>query len=388
MINRFIILVLIVVTAAGLPTGSVEALQSSAGAMERILAQVGDNAISRTVIMYGSLADLEKQLGFQLSNANDFKKLSRQQQTAYLLDVSGGQVYYSPFSGIDNPSDWQKMFGINTFSIDREVAVGAQPNWYAIMQGKFSGGEIGQALQAAGFQQSSVGNNTLYSLGGDNAPPAGQIASLAGARYNRIIVSDTQIIAAASTALVQAALNTSPSILRDPAYVAVVKALETPALASNTQLVSAAIFSGSYLSDTIITADPLAASVGDSMSAADMTALRNNLGLDNVQRLPRYETAGIGYRRSARIRNWTIALVYKDAALASSASSILTNRLSRYGSFQQQGRTLFRGWKISAKVTPNGSMQVVTVNMQLPSQTDVSWLELINQRDLGFLATE
>ena len=67
MIKRLIVLiVLIVVAAAGLPIRSAQALQSSPGPMERMLAQVGDNQISRTVIMYGSLSDLEKLLGFLL----------------------------------------------------------------------------------------------------------------------------------------------------------------------------------------------------------------------------------------------------------------------------------------------------------------------------------
>jgi hypothetical protein len=38
-------------------------------------------------------------------------------------------------------------------------------------------------------------------------------------------------------------------------------------------------------------------------------------------------------------------------------------------------------------VTPaaNGGLQVVTVSMQLPAQTDMSWIELVLDRDLGFL---
>ncbi|MEP7286915.1 MAG: hypothetical protein ABI947_14250 [Chloroflexota bacterium] len=369
------ITLLIMIIGVGVPA---LALQNSPGPLEKMLAQVSDNQISRRVIWYGAMGDLEQMLGLQIKSADDFKNLDRNQQAAYLLDVSGKQVYYSQFSGLDQSAQWKQTFGIDSFSIEREITVGVSPNWYGVLQGNFSSATIIAALQAIGYKPAAVSGATVYAASKTN---------ISQTRYNRMIVSDTVVIAAPSDALIKIAIpNTGQPLVADPAYAALVHALEGQATIPGTQLISAALFNGPFLSDTLITADPLASSMKQLLSADQLGALSKQLGLANEKPLPRYTTAAIGYRRNAQSRFWVIALTYADGNTANAAAAILADRLPRYASFRQSGRPLFQGWPIAVNVKGDGAAQVVIATMQLPAQTDVAWIDLINQRDLGFLA--
>src|SRR5258708_4199245 len=355
-----------------------------------MLAQVPDNATSRTVIWYGSLTDLQKVLGINLKSPTDFMRLSYPQRTAYLTDVnqSGKQIYYSPFNGVDHYADWKRLFAIDSYTVERELTVGTAPDWYAILLGKFSSAAIAKALPAAGYKATNAGNTAQYALP-DSILATNTAARLTQNLYDRLVVTDTQIVASPTANGIQAASASGSAIVADSGYAALVRTLESSAVwPANTVLLSAALFNGNYLSDTVITADPLAASLGQNTTPGQLHQLRTSLGLQNEKLLPRYVTAGIGYRRDAKNRYFSLVLVYSDADSATHASQILADRLPRYGSFQEQGRKLFAGWKIAAKVTASDNgLQLVTLTMQLPQQTDVAWTDLVTSKDIGFLAT-
>src|SRR5437016_2983340 len=98
-ISTFLLALLsVALICIGVP-GSVAGAAS--GPLESLLAQVPDNATSRTVMWYGSLADLQKVLRISLKSPSDFTHLSYAQRAAYLVDVnqSGRQIYYSAFNG-------------------------------------------------------------------------------------------------------------------------------------------------------------------------------------------------------------------------------------------------------------------------------------------------
>jgi hypothetical protein len=373
MVRRLSFIVLIVFVAISMLglTGQIPvyALQAAPGPLGQLLGQVPDNQVSRTIVWYGSLSDLGRVLGFQIKTADDVKKLPRQQQLAYLLDVSGKQVYYSSFSGLDHPAEWKQVFALDSYSIERELTVGADPNWYAILEGQFSSGAITKALQTLGYKPSQIGSATVYSLGSDNAAPGGPAGQLADDRYNRLVVTDQKITAAPSNALIQAAISGGKFLGSDPAYSSLVGALEGQNTIPDTQLTSAALFDTKYLNTTLIGSD--------------------DAGLQGSKPLARYQAAGVGYRRGVKARYWMIALVYGDANSANQAGQMLTARLAEYVSSRQGGRQLFQGWPIKSSVVPSDNgLQVAIVTMQLPSQTDVAWTDLITTHDLGFLVTK
>ncbi len=335
----------------------VQAFQAAPGPLAQILKQVGDNEVSRTVLWYGAQADLENALGIQVSSLGDIQKLAKNKQAAYLMDV-GKQVYYSPFSGVEQSANWKKVFGIDPFAIERELTVGQQPNWYGILQGQFAADSITQALTKLGYKAAPVGQATVCA---DKASdPKNQANQLAGSVYNCLIISKSQIVAAPSTALIGMATANGKSIVADQDYAAVVSALEDPATVPGTQLLSAALFDGGFLSK-LIKANP---------QSGDL--------------LPLYGAAGIGYRRDATNRFLVIALAYGDADTANQAKAALVGQLASYDSIVQPRRNLFDGWKIDVKA----QSQVVTATLQFPAETDIAWIELVQSRDIGFLATQ
>jgi len=371
MVKRLLVVITILMSVLGL----INPVQAQGqNRLEQLLGQVTDNAVSRTVIWYGALADLRSILGLQIKSLDDFNKLSRQQQAAYLLDL-GNQVYYSPFSGMENVAQWKKTFGIDPFAIDRELTVGTSPDWYAILQGKFATATVTAALQKLGYKP----------VQGIQPAALSTTNEVNGAGfYKNLVVTDTQIIAAPTEPMIKLATQPGNAITKDAAYLALVRALEGPATIPNTQLISGALFNGAFLSDKLITAQvdtTLSKPAPD--QPADSSALQ-------TAKLPRYQVAGVGYRRDEKNRYWVIALVYPDANAANQANSLFPGKLTNYVSQQQAGRKLFTGWKISSKVVPSADnkFQIVTTVMQLPDQTDVSWTEMITSRDLGFLATE
>ncbi len=366
----------------------------SPGPISQLLAHIPDTTISRTVIRYGSLADLQTViLSAKLTAPSDFGKMSLQRQAAYALEI-GKQVYYSPFTGLDKYAAWKKLFGIDSYAIERELTVGMMPDWYSLLFGKFNSSAIVSALQNLGYTGNQTGGTTIYSLDADNEVAGTTAGNLAGNLYNRLVVSDSQLSAAPSNAAIQAAIgNGGKTLGDDPVYKALAGALESAnGTPSDTVLLSAVLFDGTFLSQKVITADPLTASAGMQLSTDQITALKAKLS--PLTLLPAYHAVGMGYRRDADPKNrfWVIALIYDDATQATTARDALVANLTHYGSYQQNGRLLFSGtgWQIKPNDVQSvgGSLQVVTVTVQMPQQTDVSWLQLIESRDIGFLAAQ
>jgi hypothetical protein len=310
-----------------------------------------------------------------LASRADIDALPAQQRVGYLYEI-GLQVYYSPFSGFENAPDWNQTFGINSFAITRELTVGAElPNQFGILDGQFQAAPIVQQLQTLGYQPAQIGSATVYSLGADNAADPNNAAQrVASSLYNRLVVSDSQIIAAPSTKIMQTVVSGGGRIGSDPAYAALANILEGPSTVPGTQLLSAVLFDGTYLTQKVISPDWVAQS----------GLSKEQLGLQNP--LPAYQAAGIGYRRNASARTLVIALVYADAESANRAGATLVDRLGRYVSLAAPDRPLFAGWTFNASVVPDGAAQVLVVTSQMPYPTDVSWVRLASSRDMLFLA--
>src|SRR5262249_32827504 len=155
-----------------------------------------------------------------------------------------------------------------------------------------------------------------------------------------------------SSPAINALNDTGKQLGDDPVYKALLSGLESPTVTpgvSDTKLLSAALFDGQYLAKTVLTSDPLTASVGKQLSGEQVAALKAKLAPINA--LPAYRAAAIGYRRDADPKNrfFVIALVYGDPGQAAAARDGLVANLKAYGSYQQDGRTLFAGsdWKVT-----------------------------------------
>lgn len=370
MFKRLFAWACILVAALGLmvlPEAGVGDAAAQSGPLSAMLARVPDDEAARTAIWYGSLTDLERVLGVQVDSMEAIDQLPPDVRLGFLWEF-GSQVYYSPFSGLDNSAAWVTTFGLNSFSVEREMTVGAQlPDQYGILEGQFDPDGLAERLAGLGYQAIQVGAQTVFALGDDNASDSGNAAQyLAGPRYNRLLVTPNTIIAAPSTVRIQPVLEPGPRIAGDPAYAALALALENAGTGPGSLLLSAAIFGGDFLAQ-------------NALDAADQTMLSTPL--------PPYTAGAFGYRRGEADRAMVIALSYSDEAAANQAVAALGARIQNYVSAIDPGRRIFEGWDAQVSVTPGaGGVFVATVTARLPAQTDVSWIGLVRDRDLGFLA--
>jgi hypothetical protein len=249
------------------------------------------------------------------------------------------------------------------------MTVGAElPDQYGILEGQFDADALAGALAGLGYQPIQVGAQTVLALGADNAADTANAAQyLAGPRYNRLLVTPDTIIAAPSTARIQPALESGTRIADDPAYAALAQVLENADTGAGSVLLSAALFGGETLARNASVA------ANDAILSAP---------------LPAYIAGAFGYRRAETDRAMVIALAYSDEASANQAVASLAARLQNYASATDPGRLLFEGWDAQGSVIPGpGGVFVAAVTARLPEQTDVSWIGLVRDRDLGFLAT-
>ncbi len=358
--SRFRLIVLLVLSALIVSWQVAPIHAATPGDLETILASVPNVSASRTVLWYGSQGALQKALGVTVSSTDDIAKLAMAQRSTY-LKLFGTQLYYSPFLGLENSPDWQKTFGFDSFDVSRELTIGAQPNWVALMDGTFDTGAISKALAGIGFAAGDAGR---FTLGADNAVSTDSpAAALAQARYNRMIITPQRIIAAPSSALLENVVAASTgkvaALTADPSYLAVVRALE-----SDAPLLSAVVLDGSYVQNTLL------AGVKGS--------------------LPHYAVAGMGYQRDAQNnQRWVVVLIYAAKADADAAAQLLPGLISKYTSITPSGRALFANWKITAKpvtASADGKAFTVALTLALPTTTDVGLVTLVQARDIGFLA--
>lgn len=355
MMRRGVFLMLIGVLCAALSALSAPA-HAQSGELSRLLRQTPNTAAARTVIWFGSLGALERTLNATVSSRENVDRLPLTQRATYLSEI-GRLVYYSEYSGLARAPEWLATFGINSFAIEQELTVGRAPDQVAILEGSFDVASITAALQRAGYQTQDVNGSTIFAIGNDNSSPSGSVGSLAADKLNRIALSANRIIAAASTAALAPALSPTPNLADDPIYGALSAALD-----ARGSLISAVLFDGAYAAANLIGSTPSA-----------------------PNGLAAYQAGGIGYYRSGTTRSLTLALVYADADTAAQAGSILVARLGSYVSPGQPERQLFEGWQFGADVQQVNGIPVLMVSANMPAESDVAWVILVQERDLGFL---
>jgi hypothetical protein len=329
-----------------------EALQVSA-AFKSLLDRAPDSG-TRTLVWYGALGDLEATLGVSVNSFEDFNALNARQRRAYLLETNS-QAYFSPFSGLDQADVWLQQYGINSYAIDRELTVGTGRTRYGILQGTFDATVVSNALAAAGYQNSG---NFFAS-----PDPNGDLPAIA-------IIGDGLIVAPANA--IGNVIAPGQTLGADADYAAAAAALGS---GNGGALISAVLFDGRYLNNTVFGQD----------RRAQLDNIRGKIGLNEFP-LPEYRLAGIGYRFDGSQRTWVVAIPYDDPGTAQAASDILAQRLRRYTSLDNPGAALFDGWEVSATVDAATGRPVAVAIMR--GKADVAWVEIMRNRDVGFLATQ
>ncbi|MCS6871770.1 MAG: hypothetical protein NZ571_09965, partial [Anaerolineae bacterium] len=101
--------------------------------------------------------------------------------------------------------------------------------------------------------------------------------------------------------------------------------------------------------------------------------------------LPAYQAGAIGYYRSGTTRTLSFVLAYADVGAVAQAGAVLVARLGTYVSPEQPERPLFAGWQFTADVEQIGSVALLKVSANIPEDSDVAWVQMVQGRNLGFL---
>lgn len=330
--------------------------QAQNGALSNLLRQAPDSAAARSIVWFGAPGALKRALNIQVSSREALDRLPLTQRATYLSEI-GRLVYFSEQSGLARAPEWLATFGIDSFAVEQELTVGQPPQQIAILEGNFDAAAIGAALQNVGYQVQSLNGVPIFALGEDNSPPVGMVGALAADKLNRLAVAPDRIVAAASTSALASALAPAPSLAENPIYAALAAGLE-----ARGDLICAVLFDGGFAARELVGAAPSAPSG-----------------------LPAYQAGGIGYYRSGNARSLTFALVYADPNTAAGAGGVLIERLATYLSAEQPERPLFEGWQFFSEVEQIGGVTLLKVSATMPEASDVAWVWLVQERDLGFL---
>jgi hypothetical protein len=330
--------------------------QAQNGALSNLMRQAPDNASARSILWFSSLGALKRALNVQVASREALDSLPLMQRATYLAEI-GRLVYFSEQSGLARAPEWLATFGINSFAIEQELVIGQPPDQAAILEGNFDAGAISAALQNAGYQPQALNGAPIFAIGNDNSPPSGIVGSLAADRLNRIALAPNRIMTAASTQALSAMLSPAPSLAENPIYAALATGLE-----GRGTLISAALFDGAFAARELVGTVP-----------------------STPGGLPAYQAGAIGYYRSGNARSLTFALAYADSNTAAQAGAVLTARLETYLSPDQPERPLFAGWQFVPEVEQIGGVTLLKVSANMPEDSDVAWVLLVQERDLGFL---
>ncbi|MFQ3536274.1 MAG: hypothetical protein SNJ58_10390 [Aggregatilineales bacterium] len=330
--------------------------QAQNGALSNLLRQVPDNAESRSIIWFGSPGALKRTLNVQVTSREALDRLPLTQRATYLSEI-GRLVYFSEQSGLARAPEWLATFGIDSFAIEQELTVGQPPSQIAVLEGAFDVNGISAALQNVGYQAQTVSGVPIFAIGDDNRAPSGIVGSLAADKLNRIALAPNRIVTAASSSTLAAALSPAPSLAENPIYAALATGLEARSV-----LICAVLFDGAFAAREL---------VGTAPSAPGG--------------LPAYSAGAIGYYRNGSTRTLTFALAYADPNTAEQAGTALVERLGTYISPEQPERPLFAGWQFVTEIEQSSGVSLLKVSANMPEDSDVAWVWLVQKRDLGFL---
>jgi len=319
-------------------------------ALERLLSLIPDQPETRAKLWYGAPGALQDALKLTVASAEDVAKLDPKTQAVYLR-AFGGQLYTSPFLGLDN-ADQKKLYGFDAYQVARELTAGIDPAWLGVVEGGLDAGNIDRALTATGYTGAAANGGKRYT-----AKAAGLFAN--------IWASGTLAYLTPSAALLDAALalkgGQSKPLAANPLYLAAARALDT----GKADLLSAVLF--------------------------DYTTFTGKLLPNVTGTLPRWSVAGIGYERTSAtiFHQWRVTLIYATKADADTAAGLLPSLFKGYTSKVNQDK-VYANWNTTVeRLDVNGQVFAVTLIAQPTSNTgtEQALVPLFEARDLGFLAT-
>ncbi len=322
-------------------------------ALERLIGLLPDQPETRAKLWYGAPGALQNALKLTVTSAEDVAKLDVKMQAVYLR-AFGGQLYTSPFLGLDN-ADQKQMYGFDAYQIARELTAGIDPAWLNVVEGSIDAGNIDRALAATGYTGAAANGGKRYS-------------TKAAGLFANVWAGGNQAYITPNAALLDAALalkgGQGKTLAANPLYLAAARSLDT----GKADLLSAVIF--------------------------DYATFTGKLLPNVTGTLPRWSVAGLAYERTSAtiFHQWRVTLIYAAKADADAAAGLLPGLFKGYTSKVNQDK-VYANWNTAVeRLDVNGATGAafaVTLIAQPTSNTgtEQALVPLVEARDLGFLAT-
>jgi hypothetical protein len=301
-----------------------------------------------------------------------------------------------PLVAFPQEVDWQSVLGVAPWEIDQALQTGEEPLVLTVVQGRFDPARVREAWTRHGYTMLTVDGVTVASLhqdarpGLDLSPLDPSFGRSVAARFNNALLLPDGTLAYASTldgmrALIAAAQGTAPS-LGDRSDVAALVG------ASGEPLASALLLAGDDLRGermlgpvlNVTPAIPAVQTIAAGFEQMPPISLAL-LGVTPGGPLDR-PLGGVGTPEAdpppARLE---IALLLPSHADAETAARVATERLET-GVSLYNARPLtesFASW--TARALPDRPIAVLELRFA-PGVLPTLWIDLINRRDLPFLA--
>jgi len=387
--------------AIGACGGGEKAPQS---AFYEFLRFVPDGPEYREYLTFGDAAAWHTSWGIpRIDNKEQLDSLEREPRAYW--EYSMGRQTTPPIYLVNYlfAEDQRSFYGFDLFNLDRYLVAGSPPDEITVAGFGFDAKQIGDALTGSGYQAEKLEPaGTLYRIMDDyqydpNFPnKTGQMGNL-----NRIALLDGEMVIGKAAAPVTAALDAYndqiPSLADDPEYVALLQALDDPALAGTGQLMGAIV-----MDDLEISFDDYAISLLGG-KATNQQVEEKIAELRQGSQLPAYSLVAFVTRHTEGATYLILTVVLPKGTDAQAAADLLADRLQNYVSLQFK-RPLFEIWAaqgakvekaiaVEAGGLPVG-MILVRADDPLPTPPDQRlvnaavprWISMVELRDLGFLA--
>jgi hypothetical protein len=365
---------------------------------------VPDRPEYRQYLTYGDAAVWHASWGIpRIDNVEQLEGLDREPRAYWLYILPRQTTPPDYLSQYLLAEDQRSFYGFDLFNLDRYLVAGLPPDWITVAGFGFDAKQIAGALTGSGYQAEGLEpGGTLYRIRDDyemdpNSPTkTGQMGNL-----NRIALLDGEMAIGKATAPVTASLaaynDQIPSLADDPDYTALARALDDRALAGTGQLMGAIVMDDLEIS----LRDSVLESLG---SKADAQQVEDKLAeLGQGPQLPAYSLVAFVTSHTEGATYLILAVVFAKGTDGQAAADLLADRLQNHVSAAYKS-PLSEVWaerraKLEKTIAVEaGGLPVALVLVRAddppPTPADQvmanaavpSWIDLVNRRDLGFLA--
>lgn len=372
----FVILLLLLPAVAGCSGGKKEIPVTTD--FGKMLASVPASILDEHQVWFQDPGLAKQQAGFgQVNSYAAWQALSADQKKAFMAAV-GGAMLTGDSSYLANSDD---LYGWDLFMRERTVFCETLPPYqFHISQGTFDAALIKQKFTAQDYKEVSYAGSQYLAWGSDYQIDLGNpFHAHVMAGFNRVMVTNTTIITAPTTAIMQGILDARAgnvqSIGGEPAGRALADQLG--------EVYGAFIATQSNLTSYFNMMNPVLQFHIDAAKS--------------WQPLHDYALAGIGYRKNGPDRYLDICVAYASAADAEADAPLLDARLKSYVFLTDQPNVDSSQWlpltdtfDLSAPVvTKYDGAATVTFHLRyLPATGGVNLLTIGSFGDLLFLAPD